>query len=111
MRDTRGVLAGLAIAALSVFGSEVVGQESIPGGWASQVRVQSFDAPGLGGLGFGTFVPYLNGQTLQSSTAFATNVSDDFMTTSLFNGRSRVFNNLVPFADMLKKSGRKRSRR
>jgi len=116
MSGSRWVPGGLAILAI-VFGASAAkaqGSDGVPGGWEPQVGFQSFNGPGEdrdrngGGSAFeapafGPLSPWtvFGGPGLMRTVPL----------TPQFDSRPQTVNNLMPFADSVRKNGRKRSRR
>ena len=104
--------AGLAVLATAAWSAEVRGQEGVPGGWSPRVEFQSFH--GLGNSGAAGFIGDGFGSNPLTSPFAIFGELPGQRTLSLapqFIDRPQVFNSLAPFADSLRKSSRRRSRR
>jgi hypothetical protein len=87
-------------------------QDAVPGGWAPEVGFQTFSAPGFAG-GFGYFsagAPFQGmGAPWSGFNSFP--AARTFPMAPQFQTSPRVVNGLVPLADTIRKTTRKRGRR
>lgn len=115
MGGSRWVPGCLAILAVSVmFGSSAAraqGPDGVPGGWEPQVGFQSFGGPGEERNGEGVAFDAPAFGPLSPWTVGGTGLMRPVPLTPQFDSRPQAVNNLVPFADLVRKNGRKRSRR
>ena len=119
MSGTRMAAAAAVLIVLGGFAPVARAQDSVPGGWASEVSFQSFRAPGESvGFGFGG----VSGYGVSSTTPIMTPASGVMggVGVGWYGAAPRVsgmhagpgtVNALGPLGDTIRKSSRKRTRR
>ena len=108
-------IAVASLIGLAVFAPQARAQNVVPGGWASEVGVQSFHAPGETPA-----FPGLSGYGVSSTPAVLAHPSGIIGGAAWYgaspavagmNSRPQTFNALGPLGETIRKSSRKRTRR
>jgi hypothetical protein len=104
-----GYAAIVAIAALAA-STSARGQNVVPGGWSSEIGVQAFESPGEQSWAGPNLSQVRPGELLPPLAMFGGAGAGTTLSFGPWAHRPQVVNGLLPLADTVKKSGRKRSR-
>jgi hypothetical protein len=107
MSGTRRALLGFVL--LGGFAATARAEEMVPGGWSSQIGFQTFGGSGFGGF-YGTpgLIPYPSVMSF-GGVPMSRNVNGP--TPLWFQGQPQTTNALVPLADTIRRSSRRRPSR